>query len=97
MARKARPPRKSASRSLTIRLDAESKTLLSRAAELRRISMSEYLRAIAVPQARREVAAARRGIIALSAAEQLAFWRALKAPAKLTPAQRRLGKLMRGG
>ena len=34
--------------------------------------------------------------IALTPDEQLAFWTALSAPTKLTPAQKRLGKLMRG-
>jgi hypothetical protein len=34
--------------------------------------------------------------IVLTSEEQLAFWKALNTPAKLTEAQRRLGKLMRG-
>jgi hypothetical protein len=34
--------------------------------------------------------------MALTAEEQLAFWEALVEPAKLTPAQRRLGALLRG-
>ena len=35
-------------------------------------------------------------IITLSASEQLAFWTALWQPPELTPAQEKLGRLMRG-
>lgn len=81
---------------LTVRLDAESKQALADAAELRRISVSDYVRLVTVTQARREVASARDQTILLSPQEQLAFWQALESPAKLTPAQKRLGNLMRG-
>ena len=81
---------------LMVRLDAESKQALAEAAELRRISVSDYVRTVTVAQARREVASARDQTILLSPEEQLTFWRALQAPAKLTPAQKRLGTLMRG-
>jgi uncharacterized protein (DUF1778 family) len=79
-----------------VRLDAESKTYLSQAAKLRQVSVSDYVRAVTVAQARREVLAARERTIALSPAEQLAFWNALNAPPTLTEAQQRLGALMRG-
>jgi uncharacterized protein (DUF1778 family) len=79
-----------------VRLDAESKTVLSAAAALRRISVSDYVRTVTVAQARRELSAARQATIRLSPDEQLAFWTALHRPADLTPAQRRLGALMRG-
>lgn len=36
-------------------------------------------------------------VIALTPDEQLAFWTALSEPAKLTAAQKRLGRLMLGG
>jgi uncharacterized protein (DUF1778 family) len=81
---------------LIVRLDEESKTVLAQAAELRQISMSDYVRTITVAQARREVASARDQTLALSPGEQLAFWQALQAPAKLTPSQRQLAKLLRG-
>jgi len=81
---------------LMVRLDAESKQALAAAAELRRISISDYVRTVTVAQARREVAHARDQSILLSPDEQFAFWQALNAPAKLTPAQRRLGAIMRG-
>jgi uncharacterized protein (DUF1778 family) len=79
-----------------VRLDAESKRALAEAAELRRISVSDYVRTVTVAHARREVASAREQTMLLSPAEQLAFWQALQAPTKLTPAQKRLGRLMRG-
>lgn len=82
---------------LMVRLDAESKQALADAAELRRISVSDYVRTVTVAQARREVAGARDQTVRLTPDEQLAFWQALQSPAKLTPAQKRLGALMRGG
>lgn len=56
----------------------------------------KYARDIAVPQARRELAAAREQIVALTPDEQLAFWQALHRPPNLTSAQVRLGAVMRG-
>lgn len=81
---------------LMVRLDAESKQALAAAAELRRISVSDYVRTVTVAQARREVASARDQTILLTADEQLAFWQVLQAPTRLTPAQKRLAALMRG-
>lgn len=81
---------------LMVRLDAESKQALTDAAELRRISVSDYVRTVTIPQARREVASARDQTILLTPDEQLAFWQALQAAPKLTPAQKRLATLMRG-
>jgi uncharacterized protein (DUF1778 family) len=81
---------------LMVRLDAKSKQALAEAAELRGISVSDYVRTVMVAQARREVTGARHRTIRLSSQEQLAFWQALQAPANLTPAQKRLGSLMRG-
>ncbi len=82
--------------SLIVRLDEESKTYITRAAEIRRISISDYVRTVTVAQARREVELAREHTIALSRDEQLAFWKALQSPPRLTPAQERLGAVMRG-
>lgn len=78
-----------------VRLDEESKSVLAKAAGLRRISVSDYVRTVTVAQARREVASVENGIITLAPEEQLALWQALQAPPKLTRAQKRLGKLMR--
>jgi uncharacterized protein (DUF1778 family) len=81
---------------LMVRLDSQSKAYLSQAAELRRISVSDYVRAVTVAQARREVLTAREQTIALTPDEQLAFWNALRETPTLTAAQRRLGSVMRG-
>ncbi len=81
---------------LMVRLDEESKQMLAKAAELRQISISDYVRQVTVTQARKEVVAAGEQIIALTPDEQLAFWTALDEPAKLTKAQKKLAKLMRG-
>jgi uncharacterized protein (DUF1778 family) len=81
---------------LMVRLDDDSKTYLSQAAELRRISVSDYVRAVTVAQAQREVLGAREQTLVLTPEEQLAFWNALNEMPKLTAAQRRLGSMMRG-
>ena len=81
---------------LMVRLDAESKSYLARAAELRRISVSDYVRTITVAQARREVLAADEQTLVLTPDEQLAFWNALNGTPILTEAQKRLGAMMRG-
>ncbi len=88
--------RKKPASPLMVRLDPTSKKLLSQAAELRRVSVSDYVREVTVAQARREVRAAREQVIALTPEEQLAFWTALNEPAELTAAQKRLGAIMRG-
>ena len=44
---------------LMVRLDEESKAFLAQAAELRRISVSDYVRTVTIAQARKEVLAAR--------------------------------------
>jgi uncharacterized protein (DUF1778 family) len=77
-------------------IDRKSKSALSRAAALRGISVSDYVRTVAVAQAHREIRAARDRIIALTPEEQLAFCNALSKPAKLTASQRCLGAIMRG-
>ncbi len=84
------------STSLMVRLDPDSKDSITRAAQLRRISVSDYVRSVVVAQARREIEAAANQVITLTPDEQLAFWQALSEPAQLTPAQQALGALMRG-
>ena len=84
------------SRSLVVRLDAESKACLTQAAKLRGISMSDYVREVTIGQARREVQASEEQIITLSPEAQLAFWTALNEAPRLTEAQKQLGALMRG-
>ncbi len=45
---------------LMVRLDDESKQCLAEAANLRHVSVSDYVRTVTVPQARREVRTASR-------------------------------------
>lgn len=82
--------------SLMVRLDEQSKALLQAAAELRQISVSDYVRSIMVQQATRELAAAKSQTIAMTEDEQLEFWKALTNPPKLSKSQKELGKMMRG-
>jgi uncharacterized protein (DUF1778 family) len=90
--KKPKPP----AAALMVRLDRESKNFLVRAADLRRISISDYVRAVTVAQAKREVLADRQQVIALTPDEQMEFWEALNQRPRLTPAQKELGKVMRG-
>lgn len=92
--RSRRPAR--ATKPLMVRLDAQSKTYLSKAAKLRSISLSDYVRTVTVAQAQREVLASRERSIALTAQEQQEFWNALNETPILTESQWRLGRLMRG-
>jgi uncharacterized protein (DUF1778 family) len=94
-ARRSKTPARSTT-TLMVRLDKESKDALTQAATLRKISVSDYVRVVTVGQARKEVSASSAQTIALSAAEQFAFWTALNDATKLTAAQKRLGKIMRG-
>jgi len=82
---------------LMVRLDQKSKQYITQAAQLRQISVSDYVRTVTVPQARREVESAEAQTIVLTPEEQLAFWTALGKTPRLTAAQKRLGKTMRGG
>ena len=81
---------------LQTRLSAEDKRAIQQAAALRRLAVSEYLRQVLVPLAKREVSSAEHSVIELSADEQLALWQALEAPAKLSKAQKKLARQMRG-
>ena len=81
---------------LMVRLDRKSKRFLEQAAKLRRLTVSDYVRVVTVAQACKEVQAAQGQTMTLTPEEQLVFWNALNAPARLTPAQRRLGSVMRG-
>jgi uncharacterized protein (DUF1778 family) len=84
------------SSTLMVRLDRAGKESIARAAALRHVSISDYVRSVVLAQAQRDVQAAEQQVIPLTAEEQLAFWQALNEPAQLTDAQRELGALMRG-
>jgi len=79
-----------------IRVDRPSKTIITKAARLRGISASDYVRSVVVAAARRDLEESRAHALKLSAAEQRAFWAALHEPVTLTPRQRELSRLMRG-
>ena len=79
-----------------IRLDVKSKQILSKAAKMRGVSVSDFVREITVSQARRELEAAGENVLRLSPDEQLRFWNALHEPVALTANQRRLAKMMQG-
>jgi len=81
---------------LMIRVDHSSKGIIAKAARLRGVSMSDYVRSVVVSQARREVKESQTQTLSLSPEDQLAFWQALSAPPTLTKRQRALGRLMRG-
>jgi uncharacterized protein (DUF1778 family) len=95
--RPSRQPKKARRPSpLMVRLDEASKVLLTQAAELRHISVSDYVRQVTVAQARKEVLAAREQTLALTPEEQLTFWTTLNDLGPPTDRQRRLGAAMRG-
>jgi len=81
---------------LQARLDPESKRLIEEAARLRHVGLTDYIRLILVPAARREVLCAQNQALFLSPTEQEQFWEALNSPLDLTPAQEELGAIMRG-
>ena len=87
----------SKSENLMVRMDRPSKGVIARAARLRGVSASDYVRSVVVAHARRELEESRAQTLKLSAAEQLAFWSALREPVSLTARQRELARLMRGG
>lgn len=85
-----------ASTTLQARLDPASKKVIKQAAEQRHIGISDYVRLVLVPLAKKEVESAEHQVLQLSAPEQEEFWNALQAPSKPTKVQRRLGKIMQG-
>src|SRR5437870_1806678 len=82
--------KKKAGNTLVVRLDRNSKGLLAKAAALRRISISDFVRLVTGEQARREVEGAKNNVIVMTPDEQLAFWNALNETPVLTESQRRL-------
>lgn len=95
MATSSRKPR-SATSPLIVPLDIESKTCLAEAAAIRKVSVSDYVRTVALEQARGDVEAARSRTMVMTATEQSAFWNALRQPTKLTALQKKLGRTMQG-
>jgi uncharacterized protein (DUF1778 family) len=80
---------------LLVRFDRNTKTLVQRAATARGLNVSDYVRTRIVPLARQDVAEASTGVLRLPREDQVLFWQALQHPPAPTPAQRRLGRLVR--
>lgn len=87
---------KTATTTLQARLDLESKQAVEQAAKLRHVGLSDYIRLVLVPAAKREVEQAKNQVLQMTADEQERFWKALQEPVKLTENQRKLGKIMQG-
>ncbi len=85
-----------ATTTLQARLDPKSKQAIVEAAKLRHVGLSDYIRLVLVPTAKREVAQAKNQVIQMTADEQELFWTALQTPSNPTKAQCKLGKIMRG-
>lgn len=85
-----------ATTTLQARLDPESKQAIVEAAKLRHVGLSDYIRLVLVPTAKKEVEQAKNKVIQMTADEQERFWNALQTHKKPTKAQQKLGKIMRG-
>lgn len=94
--KKNTPTRQRSVSPLMVRLDEDSKKAISQAAELRQISVSDYVRTVTVAQAKREVLSAQSQSIGLCPDEQLAFWQALQEPVRLTASQNLLRQWRKG-
>jgi len=90
-----RSPRATKDANLLVRFDRRAKSLVKRAASLRGLTVSDYVRFRIVPIARQDVDEAQTGVLRLSRDDQIAFWQALQHPPAPTPSQRALGKLVR--
>lgn len=86
---------KTKQKTIQVRLKEENKDVIVKAASLRHIPTSDYIRTVVLAQATKEVKAAENEILRLTEAEQLVFWNALQAPVKLTEGQKRLRKVIR--
>ena len=83
------------SANLLVRCDRESKRVLERAAHLRGLTLSDYVRSRIVPLARQDVEEAETSVLRLPRDAQVSFWQALQNPPPLSRKQRELGRLVR--
>ena len=81
---------------LQARIDKKNKDLVVKAAKLRSMPTSDYVRSIVIEQARKEVDCAEKEVLQLTADEQLSFWKALDHDSSLIEKEIELGQLMRG-
>lgn len=92
-ARAKKLPSKTAS--LLVRFDRQAKGIVQRAATVRGLTVSDYVRSRILTLATQDVEESESGLLRLAKADQIAFWQALQHPPAPTPAQRALGKLVR--
>lgn len=78
-----------------IRFDAKRKARVRRAAELRGLTVSDYIRTRIDSIVDRDLEEAETGVLRLSREDQIALWRALQNPPPPTKQQRELGALIR--
>jgi len=76
-------------------LDSRQKATLRRAAKLRGLSLSDYVRSRIVRAAELDIDDAQSRALSLSRADQLALWRALQNPPAPTRRQKELGARVR--
>lgn len=85
-----------ADNSIVVPVDNASRAILNEAAELRQLSVSDYVRTVMLEHARRELASNDDRCIELTTDEQLQYWNALTEPSSPTVAQQELSRIMRG-
>ncbi len=90
-----RSPEPAKTANVLIRFDAKRKARIRRAAELRGLSVSDYVRSRIVAIAERDIEEAQTWVLRLGREDQIVPWRALQKPRPPTKAQRALGKLIR--
>jgi len=90
------PATKEKRETIQARIQPENKEIIVKAAKLRDIPLSDYIRSVTLEQARKEVASQENLILQLTAEEQLNFWQAIDNEPVLTKKQKELGKLMKG-
>lgn len=78
------------------RINPANKEIITQAAKLREIPVSDYIRTTVLEQAKKEVSSSKLNILQLTEAEQLSFWHVIDSEPKLSNSQKELGKLMRG-
>ena len=94
--RGSRTPRgASRDENLLVRFDSAGKSLVKRAAAIRGLSVSDYVRSRITTLARQDVEEADTGVLRLPREDQIAFWQALQNPPPPTDVQRELGALVR--
>ena len=80
---------------LLVRFDRGAKAMVQRAASLRGLNVSDYVRSRILPLAKQDLDEANTGVLRLPREAQIAFWQALQQLPAPTRRQRKLGRLVR--